>query len=161
MRTCYCITKRYVKGFGQQLQNKQVREWYLPTIFRHSVVQNVRHLWSEPYIYCLQTWSNIRKQNIWTRAQGTGGLLFQNFPSNFQPFSDNFCNFYHLIDIFAIKGIVWEGLITYIPLLTLLFRGLYLPQHDHNMMPLDLIISWEISEFLYPSNKYGCNSSFS
>ena len=38
------MTKRNVKGFGQQLQNKRVREGYVPTIFRHSEVENVGHL---------------------------------------------------------------------------------------------------------------------
>ena len=33
------------------IENKRVREWYVPTIFRHSEVENVGHLWSEPYIY--------------------------------------------------------------------------------------------------------------
>ena len=51
IRSCCCMTKRYVKGFGQQLQNKRVREWYVPTIFRHSMVENVGPLRSEPYIY--------------------------------------------------------------------------------------------------------------
>ena len=51
MRSCCYMTKRYVKGFGQQLQNKRVRDWYVPTIFGHSEVENVGHLWSEPYIY--------------------------------------------------------------------------------------------------------------
>ena len=47
MRSCCYMTKRYVKWFGQQLQNKRVREWYVPSIFGHSEVENVGHLWSE------------------------------------------------------------------------------------------------------------------
>ena len=60
IRSCCCMTKRYVKGFGQQLQNKRVREWYVPTIFRHSVVENVGHLWSEQYIF----WRN-QPRTVW------------------------------------------------------------------------------------------------
>ena len=45
------MSKRNVNGFGQQLLNKQVRECYVTPIFRHSEVENVGHLWSEPYIY--------------------------------------------------------------------------------------------------------------
>ena len=51
IRCCCGMTKRNVKGFGQQLQNKRVREGYVPTIFRHSEVEIVGHLWSEPYVY--------------------------------------------------------------------------------------------------------------